>query len=743
MNPHGSFGTSALRNLARVAVPVCILFIPQPLTAGIRVLPEGERPNDSRLGDLKDLDGYFPFSPAASPEAWAARAEIVRQQILVALGLWPMPPRAPLNPVVHGRIDCGDYTVEKVFFESMPGFFVTGNLYRPRGRPGPYPGVLSPHGHWSNGRFHDAGLKEVRNEIVRGAERFEDGGRSPLQARCVQLARMGCAVFHYDMLGYADSVQIPSEIAHGFSKQRPDMNTPENWGLFSPAAESHLQSVMGLQTWNSIRALDFLLQLPDVDAKRIGVTGASGGGTQTFILCAIDDRPTVAMPAVMVSTAMQGGCTCENASLLRVGTGNVEFAALFAPKPQGLTAADDWTREMPAKGFPELKRHYAMLGAPDRVALTPLIHFGHNYNYVSRAAMYAWFNQHLRLGHEDPTVEGDYRRLSREELTVWDADHPAPAGGPDFERRLPLGWHEQTQTTLREALPSPEAFRRVLGTGVARVIGRGLPGPDEVSPREIRREKRPEAEMAALIVRHATAGEEVPVIELRPAKPNGRVLLWLDGSGKAVLFDQGGGIRAEIKPLLAEGITVVGADLLFQGESLADGEQLTRTRRVKNPREAAAYTFGYNPTLMAQRTHDVLTLMGWLQHRSSATAGSSNSSIDLGLLGLGEAARWAAAARAVAPEKVTVTALDTAAFRFGQVRDLHDPSFLPGGGRYFDLPGMIALGAPGAVWLAGEGKTVNELPEVIRTRGGPSLAVKTGNRSSLEEAVAWLRTTWR
>ena len=103
---------------------------------------------------------------------------------------------------------------------------------------------------------------------------------------------------------------------------------------------------MGLQTWNSVRALDFLASLPDVDPKQLGMTGASGGGTQTFMLAAIDDRLAAAFPAVMVSTGMQGGCVCENCSLLRVDTGNVEIAGLFAPKPQAMSAANDWTKEM-------------------------------------------------------------------------------------------------------------------------------------------------------------------------------------------------------------------------------------------------------------------------------------------------------------------------------------------------------------------------------------------------------------
>src|SRR2546425_11956343 len=267
-----------------------------------RALTEGQLPNDIRLQPPKDLDGYFPFTPATSREEWEKRAERVRRQILVSLGLWPMPTKTPLNPVIHGRIDRGDYSVEKVYFESVPGFFVTGNLYRPKNKSGKAPGVLCPHGHWDQGRFTDSGAEGVRKEIVQGAERFEEGGRSPLQARCVQLARMGCIVFHYDMIGYADSVQISFEVAHRFAKQRPEMSTLENWGLFSPRAEAHFQSVMGLQAWNSIRSLDFLLGLPEVDPERIACTGASGGGTQTFILSAIDPRGKVAFPAVIVLT---------------------------------------------------------------------------------------------------------------------------------------------------------------------------------------------------------------------------------------------------------------------------------------------------------------------------------------------------------------------------------------------------------------------------------------------------------
>src|SRR5207249_440558 len=210
----------------------------------------------------------------------------------------------------------------------------------------------------------------------------------------------------------SDAQQLSRDLVHGFKKQRPEMNTTENWGLFSPQAEAHLLSAMGLQTWNSIRSLDFLLSLPEVDPDRIAMTGASGGGTQTMILAAIDPRLSLSFPAMMVSTAMQGGCTCENASLLRVNSGNVEIAALFAPKPQGVTAAHDWTKDMATHGFPELQQLYALVGAQDNVMLQRGEHFPHNYNAVTRSGFYTWLNRHFKLGKSEPVIEDDYEPLS-------------------------------------------------------------------------------------------------------------------------------------------------------------------------------------------------------------------------------------------------------------------------------------------------------------------------------------------
>ncbi|HEY2147499.1 MAG TPA: alpha/beta hydrolase family protein, partial [Pirellulales bacterium] len=420
------------RGALKLIVTIAVLAYAQVSQSNIsradapRVLPEGKLPDDARLGPLKDLNGYFPFSVGQSPEAWKERAERVRRQLLVATGLWPMPTKTPLNAKIYGRVDRDGYTVEKVTLESYPNFFVTGNLYRPNGKSGKLPGVLSPHGHFPTGRFYETPLKEVRQQFVEGAERFDVGGRYPHQARCVTLARMGCVAFTWDMVGYADSQQISEDVAHHYKKRRPEMETPTGWGFFSPQAELQLQTIMGLQTYNSLRVLDWFSSLPDVDPTRIGVTGESGGGTQTMLIGALDSRPAVLFPAVMVSTAMQGGCTCENCNYLRVGTGNIEFAAMAAPRPLGMTAADDWTKEIAAKGLPELERHYAMLGVPKNVTAKVLTQFPHNYNYVSRAVMYRFMNDYLKLGLENPIVEEDFKPLSIPEMKVWDADHPRP-----------------------------------------------------------------------------------------------------------------------------------------------------------------------------------------------------------------------------------------------------------------------------------------------------------------------------
>jgi dienelactone hydrolase len=640
---------------------------------------------DIRLQPPKDLNGYFPFNPPSSLSEWDVRKEQVRRQILVSQGLWPMPSKTPLNAVVHGKIEGDGYTVEKVYFESAPGFFVTGSLWKPTVIKDKAPGIMFAHGHWQDARLALADDDAVRREIAAGGERFERGGKSIFQSLCIQLARMGCIVWQWDMLSDSDSVQFSREIVHKFAKQRPEANTTENWGLYSPLAESHLQSIMGLQTWNAVRGLDFLLSLPEVDPERTAITGASGGGTQTMLLAAIDDRIKLSFPCVMVSTSMQGGCTCENASLLRINTGNVEFAGLFAPKPQGMNTANDWTKEMATKGFPDLQKLYETHGKKDNVMLLRGEHFPHNYNAVTRSAFYTFVNKHFKLGLPSPVIERDFEPLTRDQLTVWDDKHPAPkAADPEFERKILKWFSEDSDKHLRAAEP------HILRQGIETIIGRVYEKAGDVEWKlEDKQDRGDHLEMTGSLINN-TYNEELKVTWLYPKQWNGGAVIWLDDAGQSGLQND------DVKKLLANGTTVLGVDLLLQG-----GEAVKQTAVVKNPREFAGYTHGYNHALFAQRTHDILSVVRFLRH---AKVGAHENPNTVCLAAFGpQTGPIALAARALAGEAIDRAAVDTHGFRFGKVLDYRDPMFLPGGSKYLDLPGMILIQDPLPLWIKGEG----------------------------------------
>jgi len=651
--------------------------------------------DDARLGPLKDLNGYFPFPAPKSVQEWEPRRDFVQRQLVISQGLWPMPTKTPLNAVIHGKIDQGDYTVEKVYFESAPGFFVTGNLYRPKNISGKVPAVVFPHGHWVDARFLNQSDKYVREEIATGQERFEQGGKSRFQSMCVQLARMGCVVWQIDALSDSDSKQFSPEVIHKFAKQRPEMNRTEGWGLYSPQAEANLQSVMGLQTLNSIRSIDFLLTLPEVDPNRLAVTGSSGGGTQTMLLAATDPRLALSYPVVMVSTAMQGGCTCENATLLRVNSGNVEIAALFAPKPQGMNTANDWTKEMATKGFPDLQTLYGLYGKKDFVTLQRGEHFPHNYNAVTRMGFYEVLNRHFKLGQASPIVEKDYVPLPKEKLTVWDDAHPAPkSGDPDFERGLLKWLKSDAEQQLLAAAKTPEGREHVLRPAIEALIGRPYAHAGKISFPDASTQWRDSHFRTQGKLLNATYGEEVAIDWLQPINPTGDVVIWLDDAGKGSARLPDGTIRPELQELIDRGIGVLTADLFLQ-----DDKKLKQTRVVAGPREVPAYTLGYNHALFAQRVHDVMTITSYLLSKRDATQPAVKK---VSLAGFGQMGAVAAAARATTGKAIVKAAVDTGGFRFGQLLDYRDPMFLPGGSKYLDVPGLLCVASTHALWVAGE-----------------------------------------
>jgi dienelactone hydrolase len=283
--------------------------------------------------------------------AWEQRAQQIKQNIINGAGLEKFPRNTPLKPVINSKRTYNGYSVENVSFESLPGFFVTGNLFTPLEHQNNYPAVLAVHGHFDDARFQEY-----------------------MQKRCATLARMGAIVLALDMVGYGDATQCSHK--HPYS--------------------------LTLQAHNNMRAIDFLLSLPGVDKKRVAVTGESGGGTQTILLTALDKRIAVSVPVVMVSAHFFGGCVCESGLAIHktkdFQTSNVEIAALAAPRPMLLVSdGKDWTKNTATVEYPYIKNIYRYYGKESDVENVHLADEGHDYGINKRKAAYAFLAKHLRL----------------------------------------------------------------------------------------------------------------------------------------------------------------------------------------------------------------------------------------------------------------------------------------------------------------------------------------------------------
>ena len=538
---------------------------------------------DSRNVDVPNTNTHFIMPVYHTLAEWEAHKRKLRDQILWAAGLAPMPEKTALNPVIFGRIERGDYSIEKVYIETLPGYYLAGNLYRPLGRSDKFPGVLAPHGHWDYGRLENQPLISV-----------------PL--RCINLAKQGYVTFSYDMVGYDDTIQTP----HDFGGQREQL-----WG-FGP---------LGLQLWNSIRALDFLESLPDVDSQRLAVTGESGGGTQTFLLAAVDDRVKYDAPVNMISGIMQGGSQCENAPGLRFDTFNVEIGAMMAPRPMLMVAATgDWTKNTPREEYPAVRSIYELYDKAANVEMVQ-IDAPHNYNQASREAMYSFFGKRI-LGEQEEIKEARGVHLEKlADMLVWHG-RSLPKNALTYEQ-LVEQWIASAKKQA-EQTHDPAVLRERLRLAL------GAEWPQRVVS---------ERTGDRIVLSRAGKGDRVPGI-------------WVGSGVPTVVVVDPDGAEAARKNAGESGLLLT----VFQtGDAIA-------------PRDRSAPNFlTFNRSDDANRVQDILTALAYLKQEGAT---------ELRLAARGKAAIWARFAAAVAPVPVAVEgALEGFT---GQDQEFIDQFFVPG-----------------------------------------------------------------
>lgn len=328
-----------------------------------------------------------------SPEVWQATLAHRRRQWLEMLGLWPLPERTPLKAVVTGILERGDYVVEKLHFQSLPGAYVIGNLYRPAKITEPLPAVLYLCGH-TKGKVHP-----------------------PYQAQPRWFGQHGYVALVLDPIQLGESQGVHHGTYHQGRWDWPSRG-------YTPA---------GTEVWNAMRALDYLQTREDVDGERLGVTGLSGGGAISWFLGAADERVKVVVPVCQTGTiehlitdrATDGHCDC--AFWLNIYQWcTPDIGALIAPRALLVAAGTEdvlWRPYAFRDALHRIRQQYAVLGAPENVALVEDL-VPHGYSPLLRRAIFCWFNRHLK-GDESP-VEDDVTEEAEpeENLLVFGGQRP-------------------------------------------------------------------------------------------------------------------------------------------------------------------------------------------------------------------------------------------------------------------------------------------------------------------------------
>src|SRR6516162_4041194 len=362
---------------------------------------QGSKPGDALIerflaADEERLSKRF-MDGVTKLEDWEQRKPRLKQEYLEMLGLWPLPEKTPLNAKVTGTIDNGDVTIEKLHFQSRPGLYVTGNLYRPKKAEGKYPTVLYLCGH---------------------SDRKRDGNKTAFQDHGMWFASNGYVCLIIDTLQLGE---VPG-------KHHGTYNLGRWWWQamgYTPA---------GVECWNGVRAIDYLITRPDVDHERIGVTGISGGGASTIWIAAADERVKVAVPvsgmsdleSYVTNKVINGHCDC----MLLVNTYQWEWttiAALIAPRAL-LFANSDADPIFPMDGnrriIDRLRKAYALYEKPALVD-EYVSKGGHAYRPDLRVAIFKFINKQLK-NDTGEVKDADFPPIAGAELRVFPEDKDIP-----------------------------------------------------------------------------------------------------------------------------------------------------------------------------------------------------------------------------------------------------------------------------------------------------------------------------
>jgi hypothetical protein len=363
--------------------------------------------------------------------------------------------------------------------------------------------------------------------------------------------------------------------------------------------------------WNHMRAVDLLQSLPEVDPERIGVTGASGGGTQTFMIAAVDDRVKVTCPVNMISHTMQGGCSCENAPCLRIDTNNMEIGALFAPKPMLMVSATgDWTKDTPKVEYPFIKSIYALYGKPGLVENTH-IDAGHNYNQQSREAMYRFFAKHL-LGWPEEKAnaikEHDIPTYKPEELLVW-TDETAPhslSTGTALLTSIRSLYSKSSSSRQPDSSAGGETLRETVLTGLRQMVAGDLPGAGEARLLEGSRDLERSDQLLVWEFPKARKGRTVrrKTMLLRPT-------IAPSGDKQIIHIFDVEGVDASLKE------SPLHASIIPQGHNLTFVEPFTSglTRQPNENTHGSAFFTTFNRTDSAEGVFDILTVLDLTEYQ--------------------------------------------------------------------------------------------------------------------------------